>query len=236
MPGFFVNADDVLVGGRLVVEAQERVPLLSELLVLRVQPHLLSMRLKARASQDSTHGRFTRGYADGRQVLGQQRRRPMRHRNADVLGRSARFGDNQGAVGVRERARGRPSRGASASIATGVAFAKPATPFLCRPLVNLERPGDPVGWHSVRHHQQRAPAQVNALLDLRPTKERLDVLTLLRRERDGHRRATARSASRPRCCMIMSHRCQREASMESFRSSDPYVWADKVGHKRHGTT
>lgn len=80
-----------------------------------------------------------------------------------------------------------------------IAFAKTVTPLLRRPLVNSEGPGDPVGRNAVRHQQQCASAQVDPLLDLRSTEDRLDVLTLLRRERDGHRRATARCAGRPRC-------------------------------------
>ncbi len=43
--GLLVDADDVLVLGRLVVQAQDRVALDAKLVVLRVQPHLLSVRL-----------------------------------------------------------------------------------------------------------------------------------------------------------------------------------------------
>jgi hypothetical protein len=100
-----------------------------------------------------------------------------------------------------------------------IAFAKSTTPLLRRPLVNLERPGDTVGRNSVRHHQQCAPAQVDPLLDLRSTEDRLDVLTLLPREHDGHRRATARSARRPRCCL--AHASSMPASSADGKLAKP---------------
>jgi len=97
----------------------------------------------------------------------------------------------------RPRERARPPRARDVrQHRDGIADTKSPTPFLCRALVHLQRPRDPIGRHAIRHHQQRATSQVHALLNFRPTQQRLDVLTLLRRERDRHRRATARRAVR----------------------------------------
>src|SRR5215471_11553743 len=114
-----VDAHDVLVRRRLVVDAQNVVSLLAELRVLRGQVHLLPMRLKIGVAQDASDCSVADVDALRANVLAEQRRRPVRYRYADVLGRSARFGFDTSGFGVREREIGRPERGASVNFATG---------------------------------------------------------------------------------------------------------------------
>jgi hypothetical protein len=52
-PGLLVETNDVLVSWALVVDPEDLVALVAELLVLRVQPHLLPVRLQACAGQKS---------------------------------------------------------------------------------------------------------------------------------------------------------------------------------------
>jgi hypothetical protein len=122
--GLLVHADDVLVCWGVVVEVQDLVAFAAKFLILRVQPHLLSMRLQTSPTQDPSYGSFAHRHAHGRKMLGQERGRPMRHRYADVLRRPTRLGDYARAIGIRERECGRPARGASASIATGSPWRK----------------------------------------------------------------------------------------------------------------
>jgi hypothetical protein len=86
---------------------------------MRSQLHLLSVRLKVGIAQDSSDGAVADVDALGAYVFAEQRCRPMRYRNADVLRGAACFGFDTGGVGVRERETGRPERGASSSFAAG---------------------------------------------------------------------------------------------------------------------
>lgn len=85
------------------------------------------MRLQRRGPKDARNG--TR--ADEQrliqvaQVLGQQRRRPVRERKPYIARRLARFGNDLRRLDLGEREGGRPERGASANSSTGLdAFLK----------------------------------------------------------------------------------------------------------------
>ena len=123
-PGLLVGTDDVLVDRRIVIEPQECVALAPKLFVLRVEPHLLPMRLEAGATKDATDGAFAHRHTHARKMLGQQRGRPVRNGDAHILRRATRFRDYACTVGFGERECGRPVRGASASLATGSSWRK----------------------------------------------------------------------------------------------------------------
>ncbi len=119
-----IEADNVLVGGRLVVEAQHVIALLAKLLVVRRQVHLLAMRLKVGVVQDAPHGAVADLDPLLANVLAEQRFRPVRDRHAYIFGWTARLGLDARGVGVREREGGRPERGASASVSAGCSASK----------------------------------------------------------------------------------------------------------------
>src|SRR5262249_23042918 len=118
-PRLLIETDDVLVARRVVVDVQHVVALLPELLVVRPEVHLLPVRLKVGIAQDASDGAVADLDALSAYVLAEQRRRPMRHRQSYVFGRSASLAFDAGGVGVRKREIGRPERGASSSLATG---------------------------------------------------------------------------------------------------------------------
>ena len=109
----------MLVARRVVVDAQHVVALRPELVVVRREPHLLSMRLQVGVVQDARYGAVAHDDALTAHMHAEKRGRPVRHRDAHVLRWTAGLGDYSCGVGVRERARGRPERGASASFAAG---------------------------------------------------------------------------------------------------------------------
>ena len=78
-----------------------------------------------------------------------------------------------------------------------VGLSKAAHPPLGSPLVNAEGPRDAIRRGTVRHHQQRLPTQVDALLNLAPTQLRFHPFALLRRKGNGHRRAASELAGHP---------------------------------------
>ena len=90
-----------------------------EFVVLRGEPHLLPMRLQVRVLEDARDAGVAQREALTAQMLAKKMRRPLRHRDADVRWRTTRLGDYPCGVGVGERARGRPDRGASASFVAG---------------------------------------------------------------------------------------------------------------------
>lgn len=118
-PCLFVQADDVLIRGGFIVEAQDIVSLAAKLIVLRRQPHLLTMRLQERVAQNAPDAGVADLDAQGAHTLPEETLRPVCDRNAYVTGGLTGFGLDFGAVALRERARGRPERGASAIFWTG---------------------------------------------------------------------------------------------------------------------
>jgi hypothetical protein len=68
--------------------------------------------------EDAANATIAEREADAPHVLAQSRGRPLRDRDADLLGGAARFALYARRVGLGERARGRPDRGASASAAS----------------------------------------------------------------------------------------------------------------------
>ena len=115
----FVEADDVFVGRRLVVQVQHIVALGAKFLVVRYQPHLLSMRLQVCVVQDSRNAPVANFNALLTHVGAKQSRRPLCYGDPDIARRLARFGFNPGRGGLGEREGGRPDRGASTSLETG---------------------------------------------------------------------------------------------------------------------
>jgi hypothetical protein len=75
-----VDADDVLVLRRFVVDAQHVVAFGPELVVVRRQVHLLTMRLQVGVMQDSRDRTVADLNALSPNVLAEERRRPMRDR------------------------------------------------------------------------------------------------------------------------------------------------------------
>ena len=122
--GLLVDANDVLVSRRLVVDAQNIVALLSELVVVRRQVHLLTMRLEVSVFQDATHGAVAHRDALRANMIAQQRCRPVRDWQSYVGWRATGLRLDPRGIGVRERKGGRPDLGASASLSTGASQSK----------------------------------------------------------------------------------------------------------------
>ena len=77
------------------------------------------MRLQVRVVEDARDAAVAHGDVLGAQVITEKVRRPMGDRNADLVRRPTRLGDYSRGVDFRERERGRPDRGASASFDAG---------------------------------------------------------------------------------------------------------------------
>jgi hypothetical protein len=125
-----VQAEDVLVGRRVVIDVQDLVAFGAELVVLRGQPHLLPVRLQVRIGQDATNAGVTDGPPLPAQIIAEHGPRPVRDRNAYVAGLAAGLRDDLRTVGAREREGGRPDRGASASLSAGLGHEKRTRHFM----------------------------------------------------------------------------------------------------------
>ena len=117
--GFLVHADDVLLRRCLIVDAKDVIAFFPELVVLRCQVHLLSMRLQVSVREDASDAAVADIDSFGANVLTQKTYRPVRNRQPYIAWLAARFSLYSGSVRVRERERGRPERGASARAFTG---------------------------------------------------------------------------------------------------------------------
>jgi len=114
----------VLVERGLIVRPQHVVALGSEVFVMRLQPHLLPMRLDRRRLQHPLYIRVVDVDALPAQVTAEKATRPMRNRNTYVarLLAGCRLDDRDVDFGKRET--GRPERGASTSLSLGASHAK----------------------------------------------------------------------------------------------------------------
>ena len=200
----FVEADDVLARRCVVVDVQHVVALEAKRVVVRRQIHLLSMRLQVGVAQDASDRAVADRNVLATNVRTKQRSRPVRDRDAYVLGRSARLGFDAGRIGVREREIGRPERGASASFATGSSVLEEAlAPLLHSALVHAQSARSVTLAHACRHQEKRLSSQHDALLGLRGADRRFHRFALFRRERQRLRSRAGVRSQDPRLGMIM---------------------------------